>query len=319
MRRVVAVLGAVLMVVVALLVRGALDDDGDDGSDGGGGGADGEITLLCVEELEDVCDALQEAGAIDGFETEAAGDTADRMAEEGADLGADGWLTLDPLPGIADVAREESGSGALFGDPARSGFSSTMAVVVHPDRAEALDEACDGEVGWPCLGDLVGDRWDEHGGDPRWGTVKVGIDDPGSSAGLLVAAHAVAAHLELDTFARNDLDASDAVRWIGRFGRGDRVLGQLVTRGAGAFSAVGALDVEARALAATAQGADLGIFYPAPMFRAEVVLAAPGRPADDLVGEDDLADALGGAGWEDETGAGLPSPGALYALRELLS
>ncbi|HYF47146.1 MAG TPA: hypothetical protein VD926_13105, partial [Acidimicrobiales bacterium] len=125
--------------------------------------------------------------------------------------------------------------------------------------------------------------------------------------------------LGLDTFATNDLDASDADRWISRFEEGDGVLGQLVTRGAGAFSAVGGLDVEARALTGTAQGADLGIFYPAPMFRAEVVVVAPGRSADGLVGDDDLAEALAEAGWDDEAGGGLPSAGALYALRELVS
>ena len=180
MRRVVAVLGAVLMVVVAVFVRGVLDDGDGGGSAGGGGAADddGEVTLLCVDELEEVCEALREAEAIDDFQTEGAGETIDRMAEQGADLGTDGWLTLDPVPGVADVAREQSGGNVLFDDLLRSGFSTALAVVVHPDRAEALTEACNDEVDWPCLGDLVGDRWDEHGGSPTWGTVKVGIDDP---------------------------------------------------------------------------------------------------------------------------------------------
>ena len=76
-------------------------------------------------------------------------------------------------------------------------------------------------------------------------------------------------------------------------------------------------------MAGTAQGEDLSIFYPAPMFRASVVLA-PGRGADedlldaldDLADSDDLAEALTDAGWDTDTdGEPLPSAGVLDALR----
>ncbi len=73
----------------------------------------------------------------------------------------------------------------------------------------------------------------------------------------------------------------------------------------------------------TAQGEDLTIFYPAPMFRASVVLA-PGLGADDdvldaladLLDDDALTDALTDAGWDqDVDGTDLPSAGVLDALR----
>jgi hypothetical protein len=316
MRRVVAVLGAVLMVGVALLIRGGIDGDdssGGGGSDGGDGGD--EVTLLCVDELEDVCDALVDAGAIDDFTSEAAGDTVDRLTED--DLGADGWLTLEPFPEMTDVGRDQVGRGAIFGDPMATGFSTQIDAVVHPGREEAFADACE-EVEWPCLGDLAGDQWTDHGGQQGWGEIRIGMNSHDSASGLLVAAQAVAAHLAIDDFATNDLQESDADRWVGRFETGSDVLAQLVTRGAGAFSAVGALDVEAQDLAQTAQGADLAIFYPAPMFRAEVVLVAPGASADDLIDRDDLDDALAEAGWGEGGSSDLPSAGALYALRESL-
>ncbi len=316
MRRVVAVLGAVLMVAVALLVRGVID--GDD--DGGGGSrdpdGDGEVTLLCVEELEEVCAALQDDGAIDRFEVEPAGETVDRAAQE--DLGADGWLTLGPLPGMADVARQQEGRGASFSDVQGTGYVTAVAVVAHPARVGAFEAACGATLEWTCLGDLARDDWSDHDGESSWGEIKVGLDDPDSAAGLLAAAQAVAAHLDLPTFATNDLENSDADRWLGRFRYDRDVLPHLVTQGAGAFSAVGALDVEAQTLAETAQGADLAIFYPAPMYRVEVVLVAPGTSSDDLVDGDALDGALDDDGWDRADSSDLPSPGALYALRNEL-
>src|SRR3712207_5937127 len=125
MRRVVAVLGAVLMVVVAVLVRGVLDDDEGAGSGAtGGGGEDGEVTLLCLDELGDVCRALEDDGAIDDFDAEPAGTTIDRLAAQGAELEADAWLTLLPFPEIAGVARDEAGLGPYFAEPDGLGWST---------------------------------------------------------------------------------------------------------------------------------------------------------------------------------------------------
>jgi hypothetical protein len=76
-------------------------------------------------------------------------------------------------------------------------------------------------------------------------------------------------------------------------------------------------------VAETAQGEDLTIFYPAPMFRASVVLA-PARGVDgevldaltDLADGDALIDGLTDAGWTtDADGEPVPSAGVLDALR----
>lgn len=80
---------------------------------------------------------------------------------------------------------------------------------------------------------------------------------------------------------------------------------------------MGALGVDAEAAAGTAQGEELVIFYPAPMYRASVVLApAVGRDLADLATDDELADALAAAGWQEGLdGVPLPAAGVLDAVR----
>ena len=318
MRRLVAVLGAVLMVVVAVLVRGVLDGDDAGSADGGDEGrSDGEVSLLCADELEAVCRALRDDGEIADYALEAAGDTVDRMTVDGEDLGADGWLTVDPFPELTEVGRGVANLGRLFGEPAATGRTTGLAVAVDPDRTVALINACDDEVTWPCLGELAGDRWSTHGGEAAWGPVTVGVEGPDSATGLLTTTQAAAAHLDLPDFATNDLQSGEVFRWLGRFEPGLDVAGTMVLR-PGSFSAVATLEVEAERLAGTAQGEGLGIFYPAPMYRAEVVVVAPRADADGLIGDEALDEALDEAGWGTERGEPLPGAGAVYALRERL-
>ena len=321
MRRVLAVLGAVLMVAVALLVRSAIDS-GDDG--GSGGGDDATPQLLCAEELAQVCQTLADDGLAD-VTIEPVGTTVDRLGEVDADLDADAWLTLDPFPQQVNDRRQLATGNPLFADPLASGFSTGLALVAQDDRGAALEADC-AAVGWACVGDAAGEPWADHGGETTWGPVKPGYDAPDTSAtGLLVIAQAMADHLEDPGFAGQDIDA----RWLGDLEdavptrtAGSSLL-KLAQQGGAAFGAVGALGAEAGAVARTAQGEDLTIFYPDPMFRASAVLA-PGRGGDedlldaldDLVTSDELAEAFADAGWDNVTdGVPLPSAGVLDALR----
>ena len=323
MRRVLAVLGAVLMVAVALLVRAAIDG-GDDGEGSGGGGEDAAPQLLCAEELADLCETLAQEGLAE-VTIEPVGTTVDRLGAIDADLGADAWLTLDPFPQQVNDRRTFATGNALFADALATGFSTGLALVAQDDRAAALDTDC-AEVGWACVGDAAGEPWSDHGGEASWGLVKPGYDAPDTSAtGLLVLAQAMADHLENPRFATQDIDA----RWLGDLEdavptrtAGSALL-RLVQQGGAAFGAVGALGADAEAVAGAAQGEDLTIFYPAPMFRASVVLA-PGRGGDEdlldalsgLADGDVLAEALTDAGWTtDADGEPLPSAGVLDALR----
>ena len=321
MRRVLAVLGAVLMVAVALLVRSVIDS-GDDG--GSGGGDDATPQLLCAEELARVCQTLADDGLAD-VTIEPVGTTVDRLGEVDADLEADAWLTLDPFPQQVNERRQFATGNPLFTDPLDTGFSTGLALVAQDDRGAALEADC-AAVGWACVGDAAGEPWADHGGETTWGPVKPGYDAPDTSAtGLLVIAQAMADHLEDPGFASQDIDA----RWLGDLEdavptrtAGSSLL-KLAQQGGAAFGAVGALEADAEAVSETAQGEDLSIFYPDPMFRASAVLA-PGRGGDedlldaldDLVTSDELAEALRDAGWTtDGDGEPLPSAGVLDALR----
>jgi hypothetical protein len=318
MRRVLAVLGAVLMVTLALLVRSLIDGDEDGGQASGEGGNGDVPALVCAEELADVCERLERDGAAD-VTIEPVGETVDRLGAVDAELDADGWLTLDPFPQQVDERREFATGSALFGDSVATDRSSGLALVAFADRAAALEADCP-DVDWACLGDAAGEPWADHGGESSWGLVKPGYDAPDTSAtGLLVLAQAMAAHLDDPGFAGQDIDD----RWLGDLEdavptrTAGTALLKLVQQGRAAFGAVGALGIEAEAVAGTAQGEDLTIFYPAPMFRASVVLAPRrGVDASELIDADNLDAALAEAGWEsDATGEPLPSAGVLDALR----
>jgi hypothetical protein len=315
MRRVLAVLAAVTMIVLALLIRSAIDDDdgGDGGGDGNGGGDDDRVELLCAEELADVCQALDDEGIAD-VRIEAAGETLDQLGDPEHEFRDDAWLTLAPFPSMVDERREFALGNALFGEVEATGFSTRLALVAFDDRAAALEDDCT-DVGWECLHRAAGDPWVDHGGEATWGDVKLGYERPDTSAtGLLLITQAMADHVGED-FASQDIDdrylrdLEDAVptRTAGS------PLEVLLQQGAGAFGVVGALGKDAEAAAQTDRGADLRVFYPAPMFRAEVVLAGD---AGDLAGSDELQDALAEAGWEQgEDAIGLPEPGVVDAVR----
>lgn len=318
MRRLLALLGALLMVAVALLVRSLVAGDDDDGS--GGGGGDGPLALLCAPELAPVCDDLEGAGLAE-VTVEDIGVTVDRLGQVDADLDVDAWLTLDPFPAQVDERRRFATGDDLFTEVAATGHGTGLALVAFDDRGAALEGWCP-EVGWACVGDAAGEPWADHGGEAAWGSVRPGYDAPDrSGSGLLVLAQAMADHLDDPGFAAQDIDTP----WLGDLEdavptrTGPSALLTLVQQGRAAYGAVGALGVDAERAAATAQGQDLVIFYPAPMFRANVVVAsAPGSAdaVERLVGDERLADALAEAGWDaDGGGDALPSAGVLDALR----
>ena len=311
------------MVAVALLVRSLLDGDG--GDDGGSGPNEEQaVTLLCADELAEVCAALEDEGLAE-VTIEPVGVTVDRLGAVDGELEADAWLTLDPFPQQVNDRRLFATGNALFGEPLSTGASTGLALVAQDDRGAALEADC-AEVGWACVGDAAGEPWADHEGEAAWGPVKPGYDAPDTSAtGLLVLAQAMADHLGDPDFAGQDIDE----RWLGDLEdavptrtTGSALL-RLAQQGGAAFGAVGALETEAEAVGGTAQGEDLSIFYPAPMFRASAVLA-PGQGADDdvldaltdLLDDDAMTDALTDAGWEQGVdGTPLPSAGVLDALR----
>src|SRR5215217_4035662 len=151
------------MVGAALLVRGVFIDG--DGVDLGGGG--GAVRAVCVTELEDACAAMAEEDDDFTFEVEHAGATADRLAAGDTDF--DAWVTLNPWPELLEVRQIEG----VLGEPSDVLASTPLALIGPQERLTALHEECDG---WKCLGEIAGEPWADHGGQPTWRDIDVGHD-----------------------------------------------------------------------------------------------------------------------------------------------
>lgn len=342
MKRLLAVLGAVTMIGGAVLVRGLLDGDGGGGSGGSDGGGDGATHLVCVPELEAACQALADEDDSITFDVEDAGTTAARLTAPDfrpTDSDIDGWLTLNPWPGLVELRRDINQDAPVLGDPTDVLATSPLDLIGPTERLGTLTgDVCDAPAEtpvWRCLGDHAGDSWAGlTGGDPAWGTVNVGFPDPTESAtGLLVLGQASAEYFDaLDgrTFARNDFDASFS-SWLGAIAESSpnlpstagTPLDQLLQYGESSWDAVGDLDwtADAKVRGSRDEG-DLTVTYSSFMLAEAVAVPVRGHDLPDLT-DDDARNALVDAGFTDPTYDTDPavtvspiSPGLYQALLE---
>ena len=335
MKRLLALVGAVVMIGGAVLVRGMLDDGGGGGNGGGGSGSggDGATHLICATELADACAALAEEDDDVTFDVEPAGDTAERLTDpafdpEGSDI--DGWLTLQPWPALVEDRVTRAQQPAVLGETSGVLATTRLALVGPADRIDLLASACGGEdeTSWRCLGELADEPWSEHGGSASQGQIEVGHDDPTEQAtGLLVLGQAASDYFGA-AFASNDFEDPEFRNWLEQLESADpnlplavsalSVYEQLERLPNGSWDAVGTLDPAA--VATTARTSDaFTVLYPSPMIRAEVVLA-PIRGHEVDLSDEDLEAALESAGWTPgpapaDTPAG-PSAGVYQALIE---
>lgn len=298
MKAVAALAAAVGLIVAAILTRDALDDEGDSA---GGTSAGSGTTLVCPPELADACTELEDDVTV---RVEAASVTAERLASatDAEEAAVDVWLAPAPWAEVVGDARERAGAPALVGEPTAVIGRSPVVLVMWDDRVAALEEdACGGPVEWRCLGDAADRPWDTVGGESAWGRVNVGLTDPDAATGLVVLGAAASGYFGSADYAANDLDAEFS-GWLGALAaQSDAaaadVVNEMLTRGPGRFSAVGALEADA-VDAADRDG--VRVIYPAPVATADVVAIPIGGAegaAGDIAGNDDLRQALGEAGW----------------------
>ena len=139
--RILAIVGALALVAVALVVRGVLADD-DGGS--GPGGASGQLPVVaCSPGLEPICETLAEAGFVDlafeKFDLESPGATTGLV--DGRHVAA--WITWDPAGPISNFDLD----APVWGTPVTVG-SSPLLVASHRD----LPPACrDAAPTWSCV------------------------------------------------------------------------------------------------------------------------------------------------------------------------
>lgn len=300
MTRVLALLAAIALIIGAIFVRRALDDDGAGSTDGG----PTTTHVVCAEELRAACEDLG-FGPRFTIQIEDALTTATALEQGSATGVLDIWAVPQPWPGIVDDARTRAGLAPLFADEPVALASSPIVAV-----GAANLSTCD----WKCLG--------EKG-------LKLGSRPLATSGlGVLTVGAAAAGYFGRADFARNDFDPAFD-RWLSGFATHIEATTDPVTKllQSRAFFDV-ALSFEAEAApimdAATVDRTDgLALLHPAPAATLDAVIvtvpSASTTEARDLASS--LRNALTAAGWDDTSTAsnGLPSPGVLIALRDRVS
>ncbi len=331
------------MVLVALWIRGRIDENG-------GGGA--TVRLLCTTELEAACTDLSESSDV-SVTVEPAGTTAQSLVALPDDQRPDfdAWLAPAPWPQMVDVQRR--GKRPLFAGPSDPIGRSPLVLVARADRTPVLEAtpACNGKVDWKCLGAVAGRPWtDLPGGQAAWGSVKPGPGDPALSAtALAVASQATSEFLDTTDYARDDLENDQYLDWVSGIERavpklpptaGSPFADMLQQLPTATYDVVGTTEAEADpgiAGAAPDRRKALTLLYPEPVVTADVVLTAVAKgpikdDAEALAGDNDLAAALARHGWRvpgQSSARGVrntpalprrsglpPDPGALVALQE---
>lgn len=288
MKRFLALLVAAAMIAGAFVVRARIDDDGDTDA----AAPDRDVRLVCASELAVACADL--GGTVEDTRT-----TIDRLVTVDGDPGLDSWLTLDPLPEVVDLLRQQAGRERLFDEEPPLVAGTAIAAV-----GTGLD-GCD----WRCLGDRG---------------ARLGLPDPRGGTGLLVIGAATAGFFGGDDVATNDFTPEfDA--WIRSFTTPTRVDADPVrTRLLSAAFIDVALDLQVEAETELAgadpdRRGDLAVTYPEPVTHAFAVLAVRRGTPDEL--RTPARPALVDRGWTDPSAlpsgsSGLPSAGVLAALRE---
>lgn len=305
-QRLLAVLGAVAIVLTSIVVRAAIDDDGAGSK---GRAADGgELVVVCATDLAEVCSRLDGVRVI----LEDAADTATGIVSGGTVTdGVDAWVTTSAWTEV--VASRAPGRLA---DPVALA-TSPVVVATDQNRTQAVTALCGSSPLWKCLGDNAGAEWQTLDGDPRWGALKTGLPDADSATGLSVLASVASGFLGSTDFATNDFEPAGLPSWLGRLaapsGAGERdPVGTLVTT-RGKYTGVGDLRAAVRTR-------PVDVLEPAPAIVATVVLVHIG-PGDALPSATPIRDALVAAGWEpaDDDSEPRPTlkPGVMAALHTL--
>lgn len=381
-KRAVAAVVAVALVVVAFVVRGAIDDDPEasptttiaaspDGSDPANPAATepGEpattaapaptdaptaSALVCIAELEAVCDELATAFPDLDVRVEPAGVTLDRLAALDDPATAPIWLTVDPYPAMVDASR---GNAEPVGYATTGAGASQLAVAVPkpsprptatplpetsvsvsapdsaatvpattdpgppPSRATTLQIGCADVALWRCIGDNAGATWTDLGGEASWGTVRPSLGDvPDSALGLASFATAVSGYTGASQLARTDWESDTTfVAWMRRLVRqSERAPDTAGTPLRTMATRASALDVAATAdfeLAGLGTSGDrFDLVYPQPGMWLQAVVAVPAGVSAPTELTDAVTTALATAGWDAPGTASAPLPSAATML-----
>jgi hypothetical protein len=305
-RRVLAVVAAVGMVVGAVLVRQAIDDeDGEQGAD------DSAPVVVCSRDLAEACAALDASVTI---RVEDPAVTSAALVEGTLPGDVDAWITS-----TAWLEVTEGRTPQALGD-ARAIVTSPATVATAPGRHDAIADLCAGQDMWRCLGDAAGSDWADlgDGSHAEWRELKVGLTDPDLALGLPVLGSVAAGYFGRTDFATNDLELSEFEIWLANLAApsstGDPNPALTLATRPGTYSAAGSVGAVVEALASR------DVRSIAPEVPVAATIAVASVDGGGLPGTDALRDALEADGWARADADDLAptlKPGVMAALHSL--
>lgn len=301
MRRVLAVIGAVLIVGAAMVGRSMLDDDDAGGSSGNRG--DEALVVVCDPDLRGACEGLG-----DGAEVRIEDSAVTAAALAAGDLDdVDAWVTSSAW---MEVVR--SRAPASIG-PAEALAAAPVVLGSDPERADAIVELCGDEPVWRCVTDAAERAWADLGGQPTWGPLRTGLPDADTAFGLAVLSSVAVGWFGDADFAANDFTElrGGLAKLVDASQGGDRNLLTTLVRRRGTYSAGGFPEP------AVAGRTDVATLPAEPVVDAAAVMV--GLPGGDDADPQRLRNVLVDAGWRPLTGepSATLKPGVMAALHTL--
>jgi hypothetical protein len=295
------------MVVAAVVIRQAIDDDDQPGDDG----SDRSAVVVCAEDLLDHCQAL---GPEVEVRAEPASTTAAAIADGTLADDVDAWVTSTAWLEIVEGRTPDA-----LGER-RALATSPTAVATAPGRFDAISDLCADDDVWSCLGDAAGSDWSElgDGTHPEWRELKVGLTDPESALGLSGLASASAGFFGTTTFAANDPAFSEFEGWLANLAEpsadGDPNPAETLATRPGTYSAAGSI----AAVAEPFEARGVQTLDPDPAVASTIAVVGLGDA--DLPDTSAVGDALVADGWAKASEADLSptlKPGVMAALLTL--
>ena len=304
MRRALALVVAIGMIVGAVLVRRAIDDDPSVASptdaDPSVPAATGKV--LCASDLGDVCASVSS-------EVEDPARTVERLAK-GEPLGADAWIVAAAWPQIAlERARRETRTLALT-VPATPVARTALSLFVRTESVDSVRSQCGAAVDWKCLLRSIA-------------SVRVDFEDPSAStAGLMAVIQQATAFYGSPDFGSNDFRLFDRELAQLKSGRATAPNGATVFERFGLFShadvLTGLASVGNQQLQRVQLKGRLAAQAANPPTAADVVMVTTANASPVKI--DNVRSAFEKAGWATSNLGALtilPTPDVIIALQDL--
>ncbi|MCB1029926.1 MAG: hypothetical protein KDA95_01225 [Acidimicrobiales bacterium] len=161
--RVLAVVGALCLIALAIVVRGALSDKDESGPDSDSNSSGSDLPVVaCTEDLMSICDQLAKDDHI-------AKDPPTLELGQDVPDGVNAWITWDPAPRIAGFAISQTNPRSVWTHV----YGIAEAQLAAAGTSTSLQSACGPTTKWKCIAEFVAD-----------GSNPIGLGSPTTSEGL---------------------------------------------------------------------------------------------------------------------------------------